>query len=190
MCTVHYNCAPVTSATLHIWNQNSLVVQIMFISSHEIEHLFSNKAQRLVYQQPHHCTSQWLAPQFKGCSRFFSGTLLSSHTPSFLHSSHQLSKIANHFSATSIFVTTARICTMMMSFDHDKFYGRLSNCQPHHTVQILVVSRMVLTTTTMHNMALGTSTKSQRTHQSICPLFTYVTIDLLTVLIVSYIGRQ
>jgi hypothetical protein len=51
VCTVHYNSAPVTSATPHVWNQNSLVVQIMFISSHEIEHLFPNEAQCIVYQR-------------------------------------------------------------------------------------------------------------------------------------------
>ena len=28
-----------------------------------------------------------------------------------------------------------------MQFDHDKFYHSLSNCQPHHTVQILVASQ-------------------------------------------------
>jgi hypothetical protein len=37
VCTVHYNRAPVTSATSHTWNQNSLIVQTMFISSHENE---------------------------------------------------------------------------------------------------------------------------------------------------------
>jgi hypothetical protein len=37
------------------------------------------------------------------------------------------------------------------------FYRRLSNCQPHHTVQISAVSTTVLTTTTTtHNTALGT----------------------------------
>jgi hypothetical protein len=56
------------------------------------------------------------------------------------------------------------------------FYHRLSNCQPHHTVQILVVSTTVLTMTTTHNTALGKtvpecttlplSSKSQRTHLS------------------------
>ena len=51
VCTVHYNRAPTTSATPHVWNQNSLVVQTMFISSHENEHSLSNEAQRLVYRQ-------------------------------------------------------------------------------------------------------------------------------------------
>jgi hypothetical protein len=49
MVSSDYNRAPGTNATPHFWNQNSLIIQIMFISSHEIEHLFSNKAQGFVY---------------------------------------------------------------------------------------------------------------------------------------------
>ena len=60
VCTVHYIWAPVTSATPHVWNQNLPVVQIMFISSREIEHSFSNKARHLVYQRPCRCTKQQL----------------------------------------------------------------------------------------------------------------------------------
>ncbi len=60
MCRVHDNRVPVISATPHVWNQNSLVIQNMFISSHEIEHSFSNKAQCLVYRQPRRRTKQWL----------------------------------------------------------------------------------------------------------------------------------
>jgi hypothetical protein len=37
------------------------------------------------------------------------------------------------------------------------FYRHLSNCQPHHTVQIFVVSTIVLTKITMHNTAIGTT---------------------------------
>jgi hypothetical protein len=37
------------------------------------------------------------------------------------------------------------------------FYRRLSNCQPHHAVHISVAGTTVLTTTTTHNTALGTT---------------------------------
>ena len=57
--------------------------------------------------------------QYEECSRFFSGTLLSSQPPHF--SAPLTNAKINHFSAFSIFVTTAHICMTMMSFDHDKF---------------------------------------------------------------------
>jgi hypothetical protein len=37
-----------------------LLIQFMFISSHEIEHSFSNEAQRLVYRQLRRCTKRRL----------------------------------------------------------------------------------------------------------------------------------
>ena len=95
-----------------------------------------------------------MTPRCKECSRLLSGTLLYSHSPISLTLS-QLSKLIILVPLT-FFATTAHICMTMMRFDHDKFYRRLSNCQPHHTIQILVVRMMVLTLTTMHNRALST----------------------------------
>ena len=71
-----YIRAPVTSATLHDWNQNSRRLNFMFISSHEHEHCFSNETQRLVYRRPtttprHETTS----PRNEECSSLFHGTL-------------------------------------------------------------------------------------------------------------------
>jgi hypothetical protein len=122
VCTVHYNRAPASSATPHaVWNQNSLVVQIMFISSHEIEHLFSNKAQRLVYQHLR-CRTKRQLFNTRGVADYWS-TLW--YTPQFtfpLFSSllSQLSKLIILVPLT-FFVTTAHICATMTRFDHDKF---------------------------------------------------------------------
>ena len=53
VCTVKHNIhAPVTSATLLKWNKNSCWFKFIFIPSHEIEHSFTNEAQRLTYQKP------------------------------------------------------------------------------------------------------------------------------------------
>jgi hypothetical protein len=95
------------------------------------------------------------APRYEECSRLHSGTLLYSHRPLISLTLSQLSKLIILVPLT-FFATTAHICMTMMRFDHDKFYRRLSNCQPHHTIQILVVRMMVLTLTTMHNRALST----------------------------------
>ena len=43
------------------------------------------------------------------------------------------------------------------------FYRPLSNCQPHHTVQIFVVSTTVLTMTTTHNTVPGATASTKRT---------------------------
>ncbi len=165
MCTVHYSRAPVTSAIPQVWNQNSLVVQNMFISSHEIEHLFSNEAQRLIYQQLQLLRNM---RSVADCSLVHPPP---AHSPLISSLLSQLTKLINLVPLT-FFVTTAHICTTTMRFDHDNFYRHLSNCQPHHTVHILVVSTMVLTITTTHNTALGATvlntlplpSKSQRTH--------------------------
>jgi hypothetical protein len=85
----------------------------------------------------------------------------------------------NHFSATYIFVTTAHICTTMTNFCR-----HLSNCQFHHTIQILVVITTVLTITTMHNTALGTTVPNAphflcqaKVSAHICLPIKYIMID-------------
>ena len=111
VCTVHYNRAPVTSATPHVWNQNSLVVQIMFILSHEIEHLFSNEAQRLVYRRLR-CTTRQELRNVRGvadCSLVHS----TSSQPSLFFT--PLTIVKNyHFSATYIF---CHYCTYLHNDD-------------------------------------------------------------------------
>jgi hypothetical protein len=101
VCTVHYNRAPVTSATPHVWNQNSIVVQTMFISSHENERSFSNEAQRLVYRRLRCCTKRRLRDtrSVADSSLVHSSTFIPPHffTPL------TIVKI-NHFSATHLFL--------------------------------------------------------------------------------------
>ena len=90
----------------------------MFISSHEIEHSFSNKAQRLVYRRLRHRTKQRLRD-----TRSVADSSLV-HSPSSLppHFFSPLTIVKiTHFSATYIFIITAHICTTMMQFDHDEF---------------------------------------------------------------------
>jgi hypothetical protein len=83
-------------------------IQNMFISSHEIEHSFSNKAQRLVYQ---------LLRQSVADSSLVHSP--SSQRPHFFTS---LTIVKLHiFNATYIFAITAHICTTMMQLDQDKF---------------------------------------------------------------------
>jgi hypothetical protein len=91
----------------------------MFISSHEIEHSFSNEAQRLVYRRLRCCTKRRLCHTRSVADSHLvhSSTLIS---PSFLHSSHNCQNNTILLPLT-IFVITAHICTMMMQFDHDKF---------------------------------------------------------------------
>ena len=186
MCTVHYNCAPVTSATPHAWVQNSLVVRIlMFLSSHDIVNSFSNEAQRLVYQRLRRRTKQRL----RGTRSVADYSLVHSSSltaPSFLHSSHNC-----QFSHILVPLTNFTYCTYFGHNDDDwltmmSFYLLpLSWCQPHLTVQILVVSTTVLTTTTMHHTALGTTVPNAphflcpaKVSTHIClPLMYYITID-------------
>ena len=86
-CTVHYNRSPVTtSAAPHVFNQNSLVVNIMFISSPEIEQPFLNKGQHLVYQKRHRRTKQRLHNTRSVPHSFLVHSQLTA--PTFLHSSH------------------------------------------------------------------------------------------------------
>ncbi len=118
MCTVHYNPAPVTSAALHVWNQNSLVVQIMFISSHEIEHSISNKPQRLGCQKQRRRTKRRLR-NTRSVPHSFQVHFPALASPPFSLLS-QLSKIIILVSLT-FFCTYCNFCTAMMSFDHDKF---------------------------------------------------------------------
>ncbi len=155
--------------------------KMMFISS-QIEHSFSNKAQRLVYRRQRCRTKRRLRDTRSVADSHLvhSSTLIS---PSFLHSSHNCQNNTILVPLT-IFVITAHICTMMMQFDHDKFCRRLSNCQLHHTVQISVVSTTVLTMMTTHNTALGITVPSAP--HFLCPArvsthiylpLMYITID-------------
>jgi hypothetical protein len=89
----------------------------MFISSHEIEYLLSNEAQRLVYQQLRCRTKQQLYNTRSVADCSLVHPPLSSQPP---HLFTPIVKIS-HFSATYIFVISAHICTMMMQFCHDKF---------------------------------------------------------------------
>ncbi len=118
MCKVHYNRAPVTSATPHVWNHNSLVVQIVFISSHEIEHSFSNKAQRLVYRRLRCRTKR----QLRITRSVADSSLVHSsiHIPPHFFTPLATVKI-NHLVPLTFFVTTACICATLMRFYHDKF---------------------------------------------------------------------
>ncbi len=118
MCTVHYNRGPVTSATPHVWNQNSLLVQIMFISSHEIEHSLSNKAEPLLYQRLH-CRSKRRLCDTR-CVADSSLVHSPSSQPPLFFTSLTIVKIT-HFSDTYIFVITAHICITLMQFDCKKF---------------------------------------------------------------------
>ena len=114
--------ARVHSKTLHPCSSNQCdtarlesklsSIQIMFISSHEHEHSFSNETQRLVYRRPHRGTKRRLREtrSVPHCSK---GTL-----PSFrplitvaLHFFSQLS-ILYIFSATHLFTYT-------LYFSHD-----------------------------------------------------------------------
>jgi hypothetical protein len=218
MCTVHYNCAPVTTATPHIWNQNSLVVQIMFITSHEIEHLFSNKAQSLVYQQLRRRTKGRLGNtrSVADCSKVHSP---SSQPPHFF-TPLTIFKII-HFSATFIFVITAHICTTMMRFDHDKllppfvkltrtspcctnigsqYNGNCSNnnskhgARYNHTCSARRSQRTHLSTVNVHKDRLIDSVAQPMSHgrtytsPSLVHLCNNRPADIIC--IVSYIGRQ
>jgi hypothetical protein len=92
---------------------------MMFISSHEIEHSFSNEAQRLVYRRLRRRTKRRLRDTRSVADSHLvhSSALISS---SLLHSSHNCQNNTILVPLT-IFVITAHICTMMMQFDHDKF---------------------------------------------------------------------
>jgi hypothetical protein len=93
--------------------------KMMFISSHEIEHSFSNEAQRLVYRRLRRRTKRRLRDTRSVADSHLvhSSTLISS---SFLHSSHNCQDNTILVPLT-IFVITAHICTMIMQFDHDEF---------------------------------------------------------------------
>jgi hypothetical protein len=101
----------VTSATPHVRNQNSLVVQMMFISSHEIEHSFSNKAQRLVYRRLRRRTKRRLRDtrSVADSNLVHSSTLIPPH----FSEPFTIVKIT-HFSATYIFVN---YCTYLHDDD-------------------------------------------------------------------------
>ena len=185
MCTVHYNRGPVTSATPHVWNQNSLLVQIIFISSHEIEHSFSNKAEPLIYQRLRCRTKRRLCNTrcVADSSLVHSSTLIPPHVSepltivkithfsatyifvdycTYLHDDDaiwpwRIVEI-NHFSATHLFLAHTVISAQRWwHLTMTIFYRHLSNCQPHHAVHISVASTTVLTTMTTHNTALGTT---------------------------------
>ena len=91
----------------------------MFISSHEIEHSFSNEAQRLVYRRLRRRTKRRLRDTRSVADSHLvhSSALISS---SLLHSTHDCQNNTILVPLT-IFVITAHICTMMMQFDHDEF---------------------------------------------------------------------
>jgi hypothetical protein len=87
VCTVHYNRAPVSSATPHVWNQNSLV------NSKHV-HLIPWDW-TLIFEQgstpciPKLLSYKTMTLQYEECSRLFSGTLPQlTQPPSFLHSFH------------------------------------------------------------------------------------------------------
>ena len=134
------------------WLESKLTsIQIMLISSHEIEHWFSNHTQRPLYQNPHRRMTLYLwemrsVPQ---CSLDHP----CSHSSSVSHSSHNV-KIT-HFSTTYLFQLYCTYLHIMMGFNPDTFIRRLSNFQPHHTAHISVVSTTVHTITTAHNAAIS-----------------------------------
>ena len=183
VCTVHYNRAPVISATPHVWNQNSLVVQIMFISSHEIEHSFSNEAQRLVYQRLRRRTKRRLRDTRSVADSHLvhSSALISS---SLLPLLSQLSKIIILVPLTFFLAHTVNYAQRWWHLTMTNFYRRLSNCQPHHAVHISEVSTTVLTTTTTHNTALEKTVPNAphflcraKVSAHVCLPLMYITLD-------------
>ena len=91
------------------------------------------------------------------------------------HSSHNCRN--NSFLVPLTFSAhTAHICTTWMKLTMTNFYRRLSNCQPHHTVHISVVSTTVLTLTTAHNTA--TSTAVLLAHHFLCPAIVRARLSL------------
>jgi hypothetical protein len=128
VCTVHYNRAPVTSATPRVWIHNSLIVQIMFISSHEIECPFSNKTQRLVYQKQHRQTKQRLRDTRSVPLSFLVHSSVHIPPPFFT----PLTIVNFHIFLYHLpFLLTAHTLDMMMMIDHDdKFLPALVMMSP------------------------------------------------------------
>ena len=90
----------------------------MFISFHEIEHSFSNKAQRLVYRRLRRRTKRRL----RNTRSVADYSLVHSPVSQPPHFFTPLTIVKNnHFSATHLFSAhTVIFCTAMMTFDHDK----------------------------------------------------------------------
>jgi hypothetical protein len=87
ICTVHHNRAPGTSATPHVWNQNSLVdsKHVHLIPwDWTLVFKWGSTPPIPVTTLSYQTTTQ----RYKECSRFFSGTLPQFTAPSFLHSFH------------------------------------------------------------------------------------------------------
>ncbi len=145
----------------------------MLISSHENEHLFSNKAQLLVYRRLRCRTKR----QLRDTRSVADSSLVHSSTLIPPHFSEPLTIFKNnHFSATHLFLAHTVISAQQWwHLTMASFYRCSSNCQRHHTVNISVASTTVLTTMTTHNTALGITVpnaplplpgKSQHTHLS------------------------
>ncbi len=121
MCTVNHNRAPVTSATPHVWNQNSLVVVSNDV--HLIPWDWTLVFKRGSTPRIPTTTSSYEAttPRYEECSRFASGTLLYPHffitSPLF----SQLSIIIILVPLTFFSRTYCKFRTAMMTFDHDEF---------------------------------------------------------------------
>ncbi len=147
VCTVHYNRAPVTSATPHNYGRIKTHSSFKSCSSHPMR-LNTHFQTRLnaSYTDDHAVVGNDNSHDMRSVA---DSSLV--HSPQ-LTTPHFFTPLTidkiTHFSATYIF---CNYCTYL----HNKDY---SNCQPHHTVQIFVlVSTTVLTTTTTHNTALGTT---------------------------------
>ena len=92
-----------------------------------------------------------------------------------LHSSHNCRN--NSFLVPLTFSAhTAHICTTWMKLTMTNFYRRSSNCQPHHTVHLSVVSTTVLTITTAHSTA--SSTTVLLAHHFLCPAIVRARLSL------------
>ena len=115
----------------------------MFISSHEIEHSFSNEAQRLVYRRLRRRTKRRLRDtrSVPDLHLVHSSALISS---SLLPLLSQLSKIIILVPLTFFLAHTVNYAQRWWHLTMTNFYRRSSNCQLHHTVQISVVSTTVL----------------------------------------------
>ena len=177
MCTVkRYIRAPVTSATLHDWNQNSR--RFKSCSSHPMSMNTLFQTRFNVSGTDDHTAARNDVSEKRGVFLI----VPKEHSPSIRplipfapHSSHNCRN--NSFLVPLTFsVNTAHICTWWMNLTMTNFYRRSSNCQPHHTVHLSVVSTTVLTITTAHSTA--SSTTVLLAHHFLCPAIVRARLSL------------
>ena len=158
---------------------------ISYLIPQEIEHLFSNKAQCLVYRKSRHWMKQLLCNMRS--LRSFPHWSLEHSPPLSPPPFFTLLTIVQftHFSAAYHFYFLHMFKAQWWWFTMTRFYPPLSWCHIHQAMWISVDSTMVLTTTTTHSTALGATLpnaphflRPAKVSAHICLRWMYIMLDL------------